>query len=141
MIELVSPDQEPITPFVKKVKSIYQEKDVSSIIVVGGWGDFFDAADHVIMMNNYKCFDVTEHAREIAGKWTSILTGSITSALPFGTITQRFPKGNAFIPNYKVATRSKNLISYGSTDLDLSGLEQIIGQSQTVNCTNLANDS
>jgi Predicted ATPase of the ABC class len=91
MVELVSPDHEPITPFVKKVQSLFQEKGVSSIIVVGGSGDFFDVADNVIMMNNYQCFDVTRRAKEIVEKWTK-LTDSKINSLPFGNIASRYPQ-------------------------------------------------
>jgi predicted ABC-class ATPase len=130
MIELVSPDQEPITPFVKKVQSLYKDKGVSAIIVVGGSGDYFDVADHVIMMNNYQCFDVTKRAKDIAEKWNK-LTDSKSSTLPFGNIANRFPRGDVFVPDDKVSVRSSTAISYGRTDIDLSGLEQIVGKSQT----------
>jgi hypothetical protein len=41
------------------------------------------------------------------------------------------PKGDVFVPNDKVAVRSPITISYGSTDVDVSGMEQIVGMSQT----------
>ena len=40
MMKLVAPHKEPITPFVRKVRAMYQEWKISSIIVIGGAGDF-----------------------------------------------------------------------------------------------------
>jgi len=130
MIELVAPDSEPITPFVKKVRSLYEDKGVSSILVIGGSGDYFDVADTVIMMNCYKCIDVTNRAREIVAKWSKASTLHVSSA-PFGNIVERYPRAEAYRPDNKVAVRSKSVISFGDIELDLSGLEQIVSESQT----------
>ncbi len=51
MKALVAPDKEPITAFVRKVRPLFQELDVSTLLVVGGSGDFFTVADAVIMMD------------------------------------------------------------------------------------------
>ena len=51
MKALVSPDKESITAFVCKVRPLFEELGVSTILVVGGSGDFFSAADAVIMMD------------------------------------------------------------------------------------------
>ncbi|KAI2512327.1 putative ATPase of the ABC class [Fragilaria crotonensis] len=67
MMQLVSADKEPITPFVHKVRSLFEDHSVSSILVIGGSGDYFSVADTVVMMDTYKCFDVTARAKEIAG--------------------------------------------------------------------------
>jgi predicted ABC-class ATPase len=37
----------PITPFVRVVRSIYESRGVSTVLVIGGAGDYFDVADHV----------------------------------------------------------------------------------------------
>ncbi|WP_425592340.1 P-loop domain-containing protein [Aeromonas taiwanensis] len=51
---LVAADKEPITPLVDRVTSL-TEAGVSLIMVVGGSGAFLDAADRVLMMDNYPC--------------------------------------------------------------------------------------
>ena len=130
MIELVAPEKEPITPYVKKVRCLFKEKGVSSILVIGGSGDYLDVADTVIMMNDYRCLDVSDRAKEIVAKY-SITDDSMKIAAPFGNIANRYPTGEAFRPNNKVIVRSKTLLSYGDIDLDLSGLEQIVTSSQT----------
>ena len=66
MQALVAKEKEPITPFVDKVRALYQDLDVSTILVMGGSGDYFDVADTVIMMRDYMPRDVTAEARRIA---------------------------------------------------------------------------
>lgn len=128
MMELVSADKEPITPFVKKIRSLYEDRGISSILVIGGSGDYFGVSDSVIMMTSYECSDVTKRAKEIARKGGDSATAS--NAI-FRKATERRVIGNAFRPNSKVGVRSKSLISYGDIELDLSGLEQIVVKGQT----------
>ena len=69
MQELVLKAHEPITPFIDKVRPLYQDYGVSTLLVMGGSGDYFEAADQVIWMNNYRPALVTSQAREIAEKF------------------------------------------------------------------------
>lgn len=122
MIQLVAAEKEPITPFVRKVQSIYTDHGISSILVIGGSGDYFDVADTVVMMDCYKCLDVTARAKEIAGTPTS---------LAFGNVKHRHPNCAMFKTEGKVAVRSATTISYGDIDVDTFGLEQVVAKSQT----------
>ena len=40
-----------ITPFSNKVKPLYDDYNVSTILIVGGSGDYFEVADQVLMMD------------------------------------------------------------------------------------------
>ena len=130
MMQLVAPDKEPITPFVRKVRSLYEDRGISSILVIGGTGDYFDVADTVIMMDCYKCLDVTERAKQIVAS-SSQSDHASSAQIPFGMIRVRYPRGDAFKANGKVKVRSKNDITYGDIEIDLSGLEQLVSKSQT----------
>jgi predicted ABC-class ATPase len=48
MQQLIAKDKEPITPFIDKVRQLYTDYGVSTILVMGGSGDYFDVADTVI---------------------------------------------------------------------------------------------
>lgn len=65
MQALVSKGDEPITPFVDRVGQLRDELSISTIIVMGGSGDYLDVADTVIQMQDYQAIDVTEKAREV----------------------------------------------------------------------------
>ncbi|CAE7711012.1 unnamed protein product, partial [Symbiodinium pilosum] len=79
MKALVAPDKEPITAFVCKVRSLLEEHGVSTVLVVGGSGDFFSVADSVIMMDEYVAKDVTKRAREIGQKHLGTLPAAFAS--------------------------------------------------------------
>ena len=40
MQELVAKDREPITPFVDRVRQLWEERGVSTVLVMGGSGDY-----------------------------------------------------------------------------------------------------
>lgn len=132
MQRLVTKAHEPITPFVDKVAALYNQLGVSTILVTGGSGDYFEVADRVIMMDEYQPGDVTERARQIAA-----LEGyqrSEADKVNFGQIDVRMPQKD----NFKAASRrerfkvrNKNKISFGHVDVDLSGLEQLVETGQT----------
>lgn len=128
MMELVASDKEPITPFVRVIRSLYESQGVSSVLVIGGLGDYFDVADHVLLMDSYGCQDVTAHAKEIVAR-----SGSDSAKLQvkFGKIRQRFPVLDTFAANGKVRTPARGVISYGDVEIDLTSLEQIVSISQT----------
>lgn len=56
---------EPIIPLVDRVGGIRDELDVSTIMVMGGSGDFLGLADQVLLLENYLPYDATSRAREV----------------------------------------------------------------------------
>ena len=77
MQELVPGAEEPITPFVDRVRQLSDEHGVSAVIVIGGSGDYLDVADAVIRMNEYRAIDATAAATETAAR---LPTGRIVEA-------------------------------------------------------------
>lgn len=132
MQRLVAKEKEPITPFIDKVEQLKMQKDVSTIMVVGGSGDYFDVADHIIMLDAYHLEDVTARAKEIAREMGE--TRADQSDKAFGEITHRvlmknsFPKGDR---DSKIKVRSLDTISYGDENIDLSYVEQLVEINQT----------
>jgi len=66
MQALVAKNREPITPLLDRVEEMYEGFGVSSILVMGGSGDYFDVAHQVIAMEAYRPTRVTEEAKRIA---------------------------------------------------------------------------
>ncbi|CAM9996485.1 unnamed protein product, partial [Ectocarpus sp. 12 AP-2014] len=60
---------EPITPFIYRVSSMWLELGVSSVIVVGGCGDYFDVHDTALLVDNYVVSDATERAHSISRRF------------------------------------------------------------------------
>lgn len=57
---------EPITPFIYRVNGISKQLGISTVVVIGGSGDWLDVQDTTIMMDNYKCLDGTKRALSIS---------------------------------------------------------------------------
>jgi predicted ABC-class ATPase len=134
MQELVSKGKEPITPFIDKVRHLFADYHLSTILVTGGSGDYFDVADTIIMMDNYQPCCVTEQAKEIARRHARCRINEGGDA--FGEVSPRQPLRSSFDPRrgrreVKIEAKGKRNILYGTTNIDLSSLEQLVDRSQT----------
>ncbi|WP_194192010.1 ABC-ATPase domain-containing protein [Clostridium chrysemydis] len=138
MQRLVSKEEEPITPFIELVKSIYEKKDISTILVVGSSGDYFDIADTVIQMDAYEPKNVTEKAKELStglilkrieGKDIKININFERKILK-GSV-EKGPKG------IKIKTLGKDGLSINREDIDLRSVEQIVDREQVTAIGNL----
>ncbi|MGD2179899.1 ABC-ATPase domain-containing protein [Lusitaniella coriacea] len=133
MQELISKDKEPITPFIDKVRQLYRDCGVSTILVMGGSGDYFEVADRAIAMENYQPREVTAEAKEIARKYA---TGRLSEGgEEFGEITPRVPLPESVDPSrgrhsVKVKARDRDEVSFGREEIDLAAVEQIVEAGQ-----------
>ncbi|BFK79913.1 ABC-ATPase domain-containing protein [Clostridium baratii] len=138
MQSLVSNEEEPITPFIELVRAIYEEKDISTIIVVGSSGEYFDIADTVIQMDNYEPKDVTLKAKELS-------TGAILNRIKNRDIKvnidfdrkvlkgsiEKGPKG------VKIKTLGIDGLSINKEDINLRSVEQIVDREQVTSIGNM----
>ncbi len=134
MQELVAKNDEPITPFIDKVKQIYLEKDISTILVMGGSGDYFDIADNIICMHNYLPIDVTIQAKNIAKKY--INNRHVEGGNSFGHLKKRIPAANSINPQKgkkesKISARGLFFIQFGNYTINLAFVEQLVEIGQT----------
>lgn len=134
MQELVAKEKEPITPFLDKVRQLYEEMGASTILVIGGSGDYFDVVDQVILMDEYRPRDVTEAVKAIAGKYHAGRRPE--GGDHFGEVTPRRPLAESLDPSkgrrdVKVRARDLDEIQFGVHGIDLSAVEQIVSPSQT----------
>jgi predicted ABC-class ATPase len=134
MQRLVSADKEPITPFIDRVRELYEKHGISTILVVGSSGDYFNKADNIIMMDEYKPLDVTEKAKKI------IIQSKSTEETIYNKEiilrTNRVILSSSFPKSYKgVKIKAKGLytVTYNKLNIELNYLEQLIDSSQT-NC-------
>lgn len=134
MQELVSKDKEPITPFIDKVQLMFRDYRVSTILAIGGSGDYFDVADNVICLVEYRPYDVTAEAKRIAEKYRS--ERKPEGGKEFGKITQRAPLSHSFDPSkgkreVKISSKGLKSIHFGTHFIDLGAIEQLADVSQT----------
>jgi len=134
MQELVSKDKEPITPFIDKIEQLYREIGISTVLAIGGSGDYFDVADRVICMIEYRPFEVTEESRKIAEKYSAERTPE--GGESFGESSERIPLAKSFDPSrgkreVKISSKGLQSIEFGTQTIDLGALEQLVDMSQT----------
>ncbi len=134
MQALVPKEQEPITPYIDRVRQLYQELGVSSVLVIGGSGDYLDVADTVIAMHEYRPVDVTERARQVAQAQP---TGRVNEAAgPFGPRPARIPLPHSLDPRkgrreVSIKVRGLHAIQFGRETIDLAAVEQLVAWGQT----------
>ncbi len=133
MQALVAKEQEPITPFVDRIRELRDELGVSTILVMGGSGDYFDHADTVLQMNAYRPIDVTARAHEVAERHETgrceehehPLTVPARRRLEPGSLDPEARPGRL-----KVQARGSDTLVLGRAAVDLRAVEQLADPSQ-----------
>lgn len=69
MQRVVLRDQEPIIPFIDRVRELYENQGVSTILVAGSSGSYFYVADKIVQMDRYHPVDITERAKKEAAEY------------------------------------------------------------------------
>jgi len=134
MQALVDKENEPITPFLDRVRELSETAGVSTVLVMGGCGDYFDVADTVIMMRNFLPIDVTNEAKRVAEGYRTARRKEVSSPMP--TISSRIPLAEGIDPSrgrkdVKIHAKSVDEIGFGHETIDLRGIEQLVDLSQT----------
>lgn len=128
MQQLVVKEKEPITPFIDVAKSLYKRLGISTILVAGSCGDFFDIADLVIQMDCYEPYEVTTKAKELSRGKIS-LRDDLDIHIDFGRVLVKGsisegPKG------IKIKNLGKDGLSINKENIDLKSVEQIVDSEQ-----------
>jgi predicted ABC-class ATPase len=144
MQALVEKSGEPITPFIDRVRQLAHhplipagEDDlsagVSSILVLGGSGDYFDVADTVIRMDHYLPYDVTAEAKEIAAQYPTGRQIEVIGVWP--APTARIPLPDSLNPRkgkreVSIKARALRAVLFGPEEIDLSAVTQLVDEGQ-----------
>lgn len=128
MAQLVSDEKEPITPFVRKIRSLYQELGVSTVLVAGSSGDYLAVADTVLQMDCYEAKDVTAQAKAVIEQAKSHTGDLIEESVQKKAWVQK-PVDKKRIE--KVRVHGWDTLSLDKNEIDLRYLEQIVDESQT----------
>ena len=121
MAKLVSDEKEPITPFIRKVRSLYEDLGISTVLVAGSSGDFLAVADTVLQMDCYVAKDVTGRAKELASPLIEEKTKR--------NLWIKKPVSKKRVEKAKV--HGWDTISLDKMEIDLRYMEQIVDESQT----------
>lgn len=130
MRELVR--REPISPFIDLVRPLHRSLGVSTVVVVGGVGDYLDVADRVILLEDYAPSDATPRSREVTRKFPPRAPLAERDVLPpreraIDTSSIDLRRGK----RQTARGRGLHTIELGSERVDLSYLEQLAEAGQT----------
>ena len=145
MQKVVSPDKEPITPFLSRARDLYEKAGISTILVAGSSGAFFHIADTVIQMDQYEPVDITEKAKELCGQFPIAQETAKTFVLPDShRVMEKYKNGAVKRRDYrsgevkkgepeclKVKTLGVDGFMLGKQNVDLRYIEQLIDSEQT----------
>lgn len=131
---LIPKSHEPITPYIDRIDDIFKYFGISSILVMGGNGDYLDTADTVISMKDFQPVDVTDQARQVARRHP---TGRVREASgPIAKPAQRHLHPDSLDPSRglrktKIQVPNCGTILFGKETLDLSSVDQLVSREQT----------
>lgn len=133
MQQIVTKEKEPITPFISYVQALYQEKGISTVIVVGSSAAYLEVADHILQLDFYKVRDIKEEAKKILSQYPSMCTESKSQVpeISFDRVVKKIDlsyKGR----DMKVKTTGTDTICINKEAVDVRYLEQLVDYGQTV---------
>ena len=130
MKELIK--REPITPFTDRVGELFASCGVSTILVIGGSGEYLAVADRIYLMEDYLIHDATGRSREICEacgvspdlppktSWTQART-------LYSTNFTSYPKGSG---SERLEVSDMGFIFIGDEKIDIRGLHDIVSKRQ-----------
>ncbi len=130
MQQVIHRDMEPITPFLERLRELYEKYGISSIIVAGSSGAYFHAADHIIQMDRYVPREITAYARKAAMEFPMNLS------LPEPAETPDFNRCPAPSPEFRGSDRirmkplGRDGVSINRDTIDLRYVEQLTDSEQ-----------
>ena len=130
MQRVIHRDMEPITPFIERIRELYEEEGISTVIVAGSSGAYFHIADCIVQMDRYVPKDITQTAKKEAEQFPQLSGPKEKAKKPdFARKPQqgREWKGNDRI---KMKTLGKEAISINRETIDLRYVEQITDSEQ-----------
>nr|WP_318682954.1 ABC-ATPase domain-containing protein [uncultured Acetatifactor sp.] len=125
MQRVIHRDMEPITPFIERIQELYEDYEVSTVIVAGSSGAYFHIADTIIQMDSYIPKDITEYAKKEAESFPMISVPKEKAARP------HFKRCPAPSPEFrgseriKLKTLGKEEIMINKQNINLRCVEQI----------------
>ncbi|ENM5733185.1 ABC-ATPase domain-containing protein [Vibrio mimicus] len=133
MQALVSKGAEPITPLVDRIGQLRDDLGISTLVVMGGSGDYLDVADTVIQMHDYQPLDVTEKAREVIAQHPTQRRNECET--PLATFTPRALNCATLQKllldgKFRVSAKGLDSLRFGKEFTDLSALEQLQSSSE-----------
>ena len=141
MQSVIHPEQEPIVPFLGRMKELYHDSGISTVLVAGSSGAFFHVADCILQMKEYKPLDITEAAKKAAAAVSPVDTDGVAGTGINLSAERRLSdvrdtripvKNTALLDARRVKVRGSGTdsISINHESVELRFVEQVVDQEQ-----------
>ena len=130
MRALVSSEREPITPLVDRIRALHRERGISTLIVMGGSGDYLDVADQVLIMDSYRLVDATAQARQVCASQPRVDTSLPDFPLPARRLPQR-PEAKRRGPSRTRALGTQRLV-LDRHEVDVADVSGLVDEGQAL---------
>lgn len=130
MQRVIHRDMEPITPFIDRIRELYDRYGISTVIVAGSSGAYFHVADNIIQMDRYIPKDITGYAKREAEGFPAIRGVDEPAGEPDFS---RCPKASGAFKGgsrIKLKTMGREAVSIDRETIDLRYVEQIVDSEQ-----------
>ncbi|WP_172192107.1 ABC-ATPase domain-containing protein [Actinomyces faecalis] len=133
MRALVADEREPITPLVDRVSALAEQRGVSTVLVMGGSGDYLDVADRVLLLDSYQLRDATEAAARVVASQPRETTALADFAEPAARVPLPAPERSRRGP-VRTRSRGTDVLTLDREDIDVSDVAGIIdpGQAEAI---------
>lgn len=130
MQRVIHRDMEPITPFIERMRDLYELHGISTVLVAGSSGAYFEVADTILQMDKYVPREITEKAKETAKEYPALELPKDRAELPgFHRCPGRNP-GIVHKGRIKIKTMGKDGVSLNHENVDLRYVEQLADYEQ-----------
>lgn len=126
---VVHRDKEPITPFVERVRALYEEQGISTVLVAGSSGAYFHVADRVIQMDSYVPKEVTKEAKEAAAQYGEGVKSLDLTSVSYARIPKRLQTGGRD-GRFKMKVLGRDSLQFDRDVVELRFVEQIADTEQ-----------
>ena len=129
MQRVIHRDMEPITPFIDRVRGLWEDHGVSTVLVAGSSGVWFHAADRIIQMDRYVPRDITALAKGEAAAFPPAAPPAAPGELPR---FDRRPRPDPALTGdrVKVRVQGRDGVSIDRETIDLRCVEQLCDSEQ-----------
>lgn len=130
MQRVIHRDMEPITPFIERIRELYEDEGISTVIVAGSSGAYFHIADCTVQMDKYIPKDITVLAKKEAENFPALSAPETKAGRPgFMRVPRSNPafKGDERI---KMKTLGKEAVQMNRETVDLRYVEQLVDSEQ-----------
>ena len=130
MQRVIHCDMEPITPFIERIRELYDDYGISTVIVAGSSGAYFHVADTIIQMDRYVPKDITAYAKKAAESYPAVSGPEAPAKKPDFQRCPRAGKGFRENDRIKMKTMGREAVMINKETIDLRYVEQITDSEQ-----------